>query len=199
MVKWRNIKGYENCYKVSELGQIYSIKSNKILKQQKQVNGYLYVSLCKDGSVKPHRVHRLVVENFIDNTKNKPQVNHIDSDRTNNNLNNLEWVTVSENLSHAFKYGKLRPPKPFLGKFGADHNKSKYFWIKDLSGNIKYYNSGLEFYRETKLDHTTISYARKNIAKNNLTKYVFKKGKVKGMILYIENPFFTLNLLRTVK
>nr|WP_277814256.1 HNH endonuclease signature motif containing protein [Bacillus wiedmannii] len=66
---------------------------------------YKYVTLYKDGKQKVKEVHRLIAEAFIPNEANKPQVNHINGDKTDNSLNNLEWVTVSENIQHAFDNG----------------------------------------------------------------------------------------------
>jgi len=188
MEVWKDINGYEGDYKVSNTGKVFSIKSGKELKIRKQSNGkYFCVILCRHGFLKMHRVHRLVALSFIPNPDNKRQVNHKDCNSLNNNADNLEWATASENLKHAFKYGRLKPPKPFLGKFGKEHNRSKGFWIRDSAG-IGYYNSGLEFYRKTGLDHTCISYGRKYIVDKNCDKYVFKKGAMKNLILYLEYP-----------
>jgi len=68
-------------------------------------NGYYYVCLSKNGKVRKFKVNRLVAQAFIPNPDNKPFVNHIDGDKLNNNVNNLEWCTQSENMLHAYKYG----------------------------------------------------------------------------------------------
>lgn len=97
---WKEIKGFEN-YLVNENGEIKSKKKNKLLKPTKKSHGYCEVTLYQDG--KPHykRVHRLVAQTFIENPHNYPVVNHIDGDKTNNHVSNLEWCTVSENTYHA--------------------------------------------------------------------------------------------------
>lgn len=115
--KW--IKGYENMYKLSNIGAIvrvpYAMTTvNGFIKEYKggilnhsiNSSGYKKVILIKDGVRTNFYVHRLLAEHFIDNTENKPEVNHKDGNRLNNNLSNLEWVTSSENSLHAVKIGQ---------------------------------------------------------------------------------------------
>lgn len=101
--KWISIIEYKGEYKISDNGLVYSLKSNKLLSINLTSNGYVYVMLSKKGKQKTHRIHRLVAEAFIPNPENKCDVNHIDSNRTNNVLKNLEWATRSENLRHCVK------------------------------------------------------------------------------------------------
>lgn len=103
---WKDIPDYEGLYQVSNLGRVKGLIRGKILKQSILTNGYLNVWLSKDGRVKIKRVHRLVAMAFIPNPDNKPQVNHIDKDVTNNCVNNLEWVTASENQMHSYRFGR---------------------------------------------------------------------------------------------
>lgn len=102
---WKDIKGYEGLYQVSNLGRVYNIKRNKYKKPSKDKDGYLYVGISKQGKSKNYKVHRLVAEAFISNLENKPQVNHIDGNKLNNVVKNLEWVTSKENIIHAHKIG----------------------------------------------------------------------------------------------
>lgn len=94
------IKDYEDTYAVSNLGRVKNIKTGKILKQWKKDTGYMCIGLTKNGKTKTYLVHRLVLETFKANPNNKPQVNHINEDKTDNRLNNLEWATPAENANH---------------------------------------------------------------------------------------------------
>ena len=89
-------------------GKVFSMKSNKYLALHKHKSGYLVFSTRLTGRLSPcqlFRVHRLVAEVYLDNPENKPHVNHIDGNKLNNNLSNLEWVTAQENAVHAYKIG----------------------------------------------------------------------------------------------
>lgn len=111
---WKDIKGYEGLYQVSNLGNVKSLARvvphkitgsrtipEKILKPNSDDVGYLYVSLSKDGKKKNPKIHRLVAEAFIPNPKNLPQVNHIDENKLNNRVTNLEWSTSLDNLNYS--------------------------------------------------------------------------------------------------
>lgn len=104
---FKQIKGYEGLYEVSNLGRIRSTsyKGVKILKPQGK--RCLHVVLCKNQVKELKLVHRLVAEYFIPNPNNKPQVNHIDGNRYNNEVSNLEWCTTQENNIHAYNVGLL--------------------------------------------------------------------------------------------
>ena len=93
------IKGFEN-YGVSDTGKIINIKTNRVLKTRLDRYGYEIVNLYKDKKCVTVLVHRLVALAFIPNEFNKPQVNHKDEIKTNNNVNNLEWVTAKENTNY---------------------------------------------------------------------------------------------------
>lgn len=107
MENWIDIKGYEGYYQISDLGNVKRLagsprcKKDRILKNTKATNGYLFVCLQKDGDKKIYRIHRLVLENFnpVENMENL-EVNHLDEDKTNNCLNNLQWCTREENLNY---------------------------------------------------------------------------------------------------
>jgi|688.fasta_scaffold508694_2 hypothetical protein len=114
MEKWKDIKGYEGKYQVSNLGNVKSLQRfanhwqggirivpEKILKQFIK-QGYYYVDL---GNKKQYRVNRLVACEFLINTYNKAEVNHNDGNKLNNHATNLEWATRSENMKHCYKTG----------------------------------------------------------------------------------------------
>lgn len=124
---WKDIKGFEGLYKISSNGEIYSIKRKKKLKPILQKTGYYHVSLCKNRKIYQKRVHRIVAENFISNPLKKPHVNHIDMDKTNNKVNNLEWVTIKENNQKMFK---LKPPR-------TNTKKRKKMQLENIKKAIK--------------------------------------------------------------
>ena len=88
-------------YLIDDLGNVYSIKTNKYLKPNIINNGYEQVTLCKNGKRKSVLVHRLVASAFIVNTNNYPIVNHKDECKTNNNVNNLEWCSHKYNTNYS--------------------------------------------------------------------------------------------------
>ena len=90
------IVGYNN-YLIYPDGKVYSKKRKRYLKQGTNNYGYKKVDLCKDGTKKTYLVHRLVALHYIPNPENKPQVDHINRDRSDNRIDNLRWVTRSEN------------------------------------------------------------------------------------------------------
>jgi hypothetical protein len=105
---WKDVIGYEGLYQVSNLGNVKSLgnkfsRKERLLKLSFQSKGYLTVVLQKDAKRKMVLVHRIVAEHFIHNVESKPQINHIDGNKTNNAIENLEWVSHRENLNHAIK------------------------------------------------------------------------------------------------
>ncbi len=114
MEHWKPIEGYEGLYEVSDYGRVVSLRRapKLVLSQSTSSTRYMRVSLNKNGSHKTVLVHRLVAKAFISNPFHKPQVNHKDGNRQNNLVENLEWVTSSENIQHAYDFlGKVSPAK----------------------------------------------------------------------------------------
>jgi hypothetical protein len=132
---WKDIKGYEGLYTININGQIKSVGRkvkhrsgfktipDRIMSIANNTSGYKSISLCKNGIGKSYQLHRLVAIAFIPNPNNKPQVNHIDGNKQNNNINNLEWVSAKENSQHSYDNGLSIAP--WLGKFGKDNKDSK--------------------------------------------------------------------------
>ena len=116
---WRDIKGYEGLYRVSNLGRVKSLeryvkhrygkrlKNSRILKLTKNKYGYMQVGLSKYNSNKTLQLHSLVAKAFIPNTLNKRTVNHINAIKTDNRVENLEWMTTLENMQHAWNKGLM--------------------------------------------------------------------------------------------
>ena len=105
---WKDIPGYEGRYQVSNMGRVKSLPKRKgrglgyvidesILRHSVNSRGYCNIVLCKDGKTKTFSIHRLVAENFIGNPDNLPEVDHKDRNKVNNRVDNLRWVTISEN------------------------------------------------------------------------------------------------------
>lgn len=97
---WKDIKGYEGLYQVSSFGRVKRFTTGRILKGGKDTQGYLMVLLCKNNTKSNKSLHRLVAQTFIPNPENKPQVNHMDENKTNNRVDILEWMTAKENNNH---------------------------------------------------------------------------------------------------
>lgn len=106
--EWRPISGLEGIYEVSSLGRVKSLarvagnlfRKERMLAPRKDGGGYLVVSIGLPYRYSNKRVHRLVAEAFIPNPENYPQVNHVDEDKSNNSVDNLEWCTAKYNMNH---------------------------------------------------------------------------------------------------
>lgn len=125
---WKPIKGYEGIYYISNLSRVKRVTPRGKFKERllyKSLNdsGYWCVSLCKNGKAKSKRVHRLVAEAFIPNPENKTQVGHKDETRTNDSLENLEWVTPEENCNMPLH--KLRITASLTGRKDSLETKLK--------------------------------------------------------------------------
>lgn len=97
---WKDIEGYEGLYQVSNLGRVKRVTTGRILKGMVSGSGYIQVDLSKQGATSKKLIHRLAAQAFIPNPENKLEVNHIDEDKTNNKVDNLEWATRQENNNH---------------------------------------------------------------------------------------------------
>ncbi len=173
-IEWKSGKGFEGQYEVSNTGLIKSLKGKeeKILKSRvHSKTGYVTVVLSDNGSKYSRLVHRLVAEAFIENPENKPEVNHIDENKENNNLSNLEWNTHKENSNHGTK--NIRSAnKQSMAIVGADE-----------FGNIKEVYSSLQSAeRISGFRHGSIS----NVINGRRNSY-------RGLVWYkIDNDMFNL-------
>lgn len=100
--EWTPINGYDGLYIISNLGQVKRYKKGdwKKLKPFKNRKGYLQVRLCKNNKTTSFYIHRLVALHFIPNLENKSEINHIDENKENNVVSNLEWTTHKDNINH---------------------------------------------------------------------------------------------------
>lgn len=107
---WKDITGYEGLYKVSNLGRVKSLNYRRTGKEhllsQVLCSGYLHVGLSKNGKFKIFKVHRLVSQAFIDNPNNLPFVNHLDENKLNNKVNNLEWCSCEYNNNYGTRISR---------------------------------------------------------------------------------------------
>lgn len=119
---WRDIEGFEGYYQISNIARVKSLRKGLIMKPVYEGCGYLQVQFPFPKK-KHHKVHRLVAKAFLPNPDNKPFVNHKDGNKSNNLPENLEWVTASENINHAYRT-KIRIGV-HTGRGGKLHHRSK--------------------------------------------------------------------------
>lgn len=160
MEEWRVLEGTEGQYEISSCGRIWSNITNRILRTYINSAGYVMATFPINGVKKRRMVHRLVAEAFIQNVENKPMINHIDADRTNNNVENLEWCTNRENVMHGFKIGTIkRHPhheKPVMRSDGKRYRSMSeaardlgvpYSYIRDVCNGTQKSTRGYGFSR----------------------------------------------------
>ncbi|MDE7425337.1 MAG: NUMOD4 motif-containing HNH endonuclease [Lachnospiraceae bacterium] len=172
---WKDIKGYEGLYKISNFGNVKRLQSyvnsclrnqtkvlrkERILKQCTNSRGYNEVILSKNNIHVHKRIHKLVAEEFIPNTSNLPYINHIDGNKKNNCVDNLEWCTQSHNIREGFRIGLYKTPKHCFKKGDFAIKINQY----DLNNKlIKRWNSigeaADEFKSLNKYPQQIISYA----------------------------------------
>lgn len=169
--EWKSIKGYEGLYEISSYGRVkslsYKYKNGKVREEIIRVpsvtHGYEFLKLNKNGKSKNHKIHRLVAEAFIPNPENKPEVDHIDTNKRNNMVENLRWVTRQENCDNprTFRTHMIAVTRPIL----------QY----DIDGNfLNYYPSIAEAARRTDIIVCTIqncAAGRTKTAKGFIWKY----------------------------
>ena len=181
---WKDIKGYEGLYQISSLGRVKSLnyrRSGKegFLSVYTMNTGYLATHLCRDNKEKVVLIHRLIAEHFIPNPENKPEIDHVNTNRLDNRVwvnedgsidydkSNLRWVTSKENSNnpntlnnHWSKQGFASPLKgktgfisPLKGKTGKNHYLSKKVLQMDKHGNIiKLWDALMDVHRELGFD-----------------------------------------------
>ena len=141
---WKDIKGYEGKYKISNLGHILMLGAYSDGRKYKQglkktrvdKGGYEYVNLTNwEGKVETVKIHRLVAEAFIPNPENKPCIDHIDCNRTNNNVDNLRWVTYKENANNPIT--RINLSKALIKVCESEENRQKKRYVAKIQKNIE--------------------------------------------------------------
>ena len=149
--EWRDIKGYEGKYQVSNLGNVKSLQYKRLGKARILIpyisnRGYYTVALSMNSKKAVRTIHRLVAETFVENIDDLPMVNHVDGNKKNNRADNLEWCTQKHNIEHAWESGLAK----------KDNNRVIYQF--DLGMNfIKKYKSQTEASKETGIKQSEIS------------------------------------------
>lgn len=135
---WCPVKNYESLYEVSDQGRVKSLKYGKerILKPGRTSSGYLSVALHKNGEQNTNLIHRLVAQTFIPNPDNLPQVNHIDENKENNSVQNLEWCNSKYNNNYGTHNQRISKPILQFTKDGEFVKEWKS--MKDVQRNLKY-------------------------------------------------------------
>jgi len=149
---WRDIEGYEGLYQVSNLGRVKSLHglSERIMKNRNVSGGYQALLLTKNKISKNFLVHRLVAQAFIPNLEGKPEVNHINEDKTNNRVDNLEWMTHIENSMFG-----TRNERSSANRFG-NPKTGRQVRAKFLNGEERIYGTIREAGRQLGLPNTSI-------------------------------------------
>lgn len=164
---WKDIKGYEGLYQISNYGRVKSLKKNIIMKPFNN-NGYLRINLYKNGKSKKYLIHILVAEHFISEKPFKDaEINHKDLNKKNNHVDNLEWVNPSKNVKHAIeningRKEKLKKNMAEIGKkyyyIGVEKSKKPVMQIDKNTGKIiAIFNSAREASQKTNSNWKNIS------------------------------------------
>lgn len=180
LIKIKPIKDFESRYGVDEFGNVYSFNGkykNTIIRKPyiHKTNGYVYVNLKQNNEVKNMRVHRLVAEAFIPNPNNYPDINHIDCNKENNCVWNLEWCTRKQNSQHALKNGLLIPPSNVINGVGVN-GKNKFIVVTNLLNGESFLENNIKrLTKKLKVGHDFIYYH----LKRNEFEFITKNKKYK--------------------
>ena len=174
--EWRPIEGYEGLYEVSSYGRVrsldryvkskgesYRLHKGRVLSPIKDTGDYLKVDLCCNGKCKTINVHKLVAEAFLPNPDNLPEVNHIDEDKINNRVDNLEWCDRSYNISYGTRTERQKKTniqngfwtglsrEEYLKKYYQENKEHRKRYYQEKKDHIKEYYK--KYYQEHKNEY----------------------------------------------
>lgn len=162
-IKWYSIPGYEGLYEINKHGRIRSLRKkyfHKELSVRIDRAGYLTVRLNKKGKCSTQYIHRLLALTFIPNKENKKFVNHIDGNKLHNRIENLEWVTHSENVTHAYKKGLLKISPLSMRRVVDTCSGKEFDSIKEAAINLSInYSTCRNMLNGTNKNTTCLQYA----------------------------------------
>lgn len=194
--EWRDVPNYEGLYQVSNLGRVKSFARKycieRILKTINSSKGYLIVNLCKNKKHKQFLVHRLVAEAFIPNPENKPCIDHIDTNKENNKITNLRWVTNKENNNNLTlkKYSRASKDKwqnPIIRRKMMESANKRRKPIVQLNMDysfVRYWDSAYDVERELEYNHSNINSCLKG-KYNSSNGYIGKTKKRSSINYYL--------------
>ena len=189
--EWRPVVGYEGLYEVSSYGRVRSVdrydnrncfRKGKVLSPGIKPDGYLTVVLSCNGKCKTINVHRLVAQVFIENPDNLPEVNHKDEDKTNNNVDNLEWCSRKYNVNYGSRKDKVKDTKikngywtglskeEYRKKYNQDRKEYRKKWYQENKDKIC--DSKRKYYQEN----------RDRICEQKRTYYLKKKEQIQNNV-----------------
>lgn len=184
MIRIKDIENWED-YSIDINGNVFSKRRNKYMKPVKNKSGYSVIQLHKNMKFKTFTIHRLIAKAFIPNPNNYPCINHIDGNKLNNDISNLEWCTHKHNSQEAVRIGLFDNVKKIQRENAIKNNLSKYHILAnevtkkkvsqyDKNGNfIKSYNSMSDASRDNNIQITNISYCA-NSKRKSAGGYIWK-------------------------